>query len=280
MSSSLKMVPVLHVGTIQDLPDHARGPVGTPEEKARVVRSSGYAGLQFEGSSDLDGFGLRRFTLGRANTSSEILSMAKAWKDAGFEAGTVHVGWGYETDTEIDDLCKAIIHVNKELSFPLYLETHRATITQDPWRTVEIVRRHPDIRFNADFSHWYTGSEMIYGDFEDKLARLQPVFDRVRFIHARVGNSCTMQVPLQDPSVEVSLEHFAEMWRRSFIGAIESTDTEELVFAPELLPPSINYARLQKSSDGTWIESGDRWKDAIHLVSIAKRILDKVKRSA
>jgi hypothetical protein len=279
MKTEMDIVPVLHVGTIQDLPAHSAGPTGSPEETADTVRRNGYEGIQFEESSELDSFGLRRFTLGRANTPGEILGAARKWRDAGFEAGTLHVGWGYESDAEIDRLCAAIISANSDLGFPLYLETHRATITEDPWRTVEMVRRNPDIRFNGDFSHWYTGSEMIYGDFDEKLDRLAPVFERVRFVHARVGNSCCMQVPLEDPSVAVPLTHFTEIWRRSFIGALDSGETKEVFFAPELLPPSINYARLRREESGAWQEEGDRWNDALRLVSIATKILEEINGS-
>jgi len=275
----MELIPVLHVGTIRDLPANSTGPTGSPDRIVDTVHRSGYQGIQFEESSELDGFGLRRFTLGRANTPEEILQAARKWHDAGFEAGTLHVGWGYETDAEIDRLCSAIISANSGVGFPLYLETHRATITEDPWRTVEMVRRNPDIRFNGDFSHWYTGSEMIYGDFAEKLDRLAPVFERVRFIHARVGNSCCMQVPLGDPSVAVPLTHFREMWRRSFVGALESGETNEIPFAPELLPPSINYARLRRQDSGEWQEEGDRWRDALQLVSIAAGILDEMRGS-
>ena len=55
---------------------------------------------------------------------------------------------------------------------------------QDMYRTVRAVERNPEIMINGDFSHWYTGQEMPYGDWEQKLAFIQPVFDRVGFLFA------------------------------------------------------------------------------------------------
>ena len=39
-----------------------------------------------------------------------------------------------------------------------HIETHRATICQGMWRTVQFVKRFPELRFNGDFSHWYAGN--------------------------------------------------------------------------------------------------------------------------
>jgi hypothetical protein len=35
----------------------------------------------------------------------------------------------------------------------IYVETHRATATQDVRRTVDLVSRISEVRFNGDFSH-------------------------------------------------------------------------------------------------------------------------------
>ena len=51
----------------------------------------------------------------------------------------------------------------------------------------ELTKRFPEIRFNADFSHYYCGQEMVYGDFEAKLDFMAPIFERVGFIHGRIA---------------------------------------------------------------------------------------------
>jgi hypothetical protein len=274
-----KLAPYLHLGTIQDLPDNSKAPRGDCATIAAGLRSSGYEGIQSETELSYRDEGLSVATLGRANTPEEIRSLATGWKNAGWECGTLHVGWGWESDAEIDTLVDAIITIADELGFPLFLETHRATITENPWRTCLLVERNPDIRLNGDFSHWYTGNEFIYGDIDEKLDRLGPVFERIRFIHARVGNSCCMQVPLDDPGMRTPLNHFVEMWRRSFRGFLsEASRGDKLIFAPELLPSSINYARRVHVGDGTWEEDSDRWLDARRLVEIAGEVFDQEMR--
>jgi len=119
--------------------------------------------------------------------------------------------------------------------FPIFVETHRATMTQDIYRTVKWVERNPEIRFNGDFSHYYTGHEMIYGDFEKKLDFLAPVLERVRFIHGRIGDSCCMQIEVTDLEA-THVKHFREFWIRSFVGFLKTARPGDyFCFAPELL---------------------------------------------
>lgn len=68
-----------------------------------------------------------------------------------------------EDDDEAARLIDAVLNASVRYDVPLYVETHRATIFQDLWRAVQFVARFPELRFNGDFSHWYTGLEMVYG---------------------------------------------------------------------------------------------------------------------
>ncbi len=123
---------------------------------------------------------------------------------------------GFEDDDAVDALVEDILNASEKHRFPLFIETHRATITNDPWRTVRIARKFPEVRFNGDFSHWYTGAEMVYGNFAEKLDYLAPVFDRVRFIHGRIGNPGSMQVDVGDGKNRPYVDHFRQIWTRSF----------------------------------------------------------------
>src|SRR5260370_40582794 len=124
--------------------------------------------------------------------------MAQEARSAGLECLTLHVGWGHEDDAEANRLIEAVLDASPKNEMPMYVETHRATILQDMWRTVQFVRRYPDLRFNGHFSHWYTGSERVYVDFDKKSAFIQPIIDRVHFLHGRIGNPGCMQVDLVD----------------------------------------------------------------------------------
>lgn len=263
--------PDLNLGNLTDLPDWSAGPTGDSRDRLETIKAAGYRGVQGGDPDACRALGLGCTTGGRVNKPGEIAASAARARKAGFEAMTLHVGWGHESDAEIDALVRDILAVSANEGLPLYIETHRATITQDTWRTVQLVERHPDVRFNADFSHWYSGLEMPYGSWEEKLAFLAPVFERVRFLHLRCGNSSHIQVALDHPSMVKALEHFHDLWTRSFAGFLRSAAPGDFISVnPELLPPAINYAQTFREPTGGWRESSDRWEDAHQLVLRAR----------
>lgn len=269
----------LNLGTLNTLPAWSAAPRGDHRDILTAVKAAGYRGTQGGDVVISRELALGCTTGGRVNEPGEIAPLAAQWKQAGYEAATLHVGWGHESDAEIDVLVREILTASAQEGLPITIETHRATITQDTWRTVQIVERHPDIRFNADFSHWYTGLEMVYGDWEEKLAFLQPVFDRVRFFHGRCGNSGVMQMPLSHPSMERALGHFRELWTRSCQGFLKTAKPGDFVpFNPELLDPGINYAPTYPHPNGTWDEGSDRWHDALRMTEIAQECFAEAQR--
>jgi hypothetical protein len=153
------------------------------------------------------------------------------------------------------------------------VETHRATIFQDMWRSVKFIGAFPDLRFNGDFSHWYAGQEMVYGGFDKKLSFIQPVLERVRFIHGRISNPGCIQVEIGDGS-SVSrpyVDHFRQMWRACFRGFLASAKPGDTIcFAPELLAPEIYYARTFPDNAGSPREESNRWSQSLLLRKAAQ----------
>jgi hypothetical protein len=238
-----------------------------------AIRAAGYDGIQFVDPLDAAAVAQARSVgLGacgshRINLPAEAAAIAQAAADAGLECLTLHVGWGMESDDEGARLIEAVLDAGSRYRIPLYVETHRATLFQDMQRTVQFIARFPDLRFNGDFSHWYTGSEMVYGGFESKLAYIQPVLDRVRFLHGRIGNPGCMQVAIQanDPAPYVA--HFRALWTRCFAGFLRDPAPQQpfITFAAELLAPEIYYARTFQGA-----EESDRWQQSLLLTQITR----------
>jgi hypothetical protein len=258
------------------LEDDATVPPGPPLE---VIRQAGYDGVQFIAPAgpdelrDCERLGLGRCGLGRVNTPAEALPLAQRLRDEGMECGTLHIGWGIEDDRQAAALIEAVLAASRRTSLPLYVETHRATLFQDMWRAVQFVERFPELRFNGDFSHWYTGQEMVYGEFGEKLAFVQPVLDRVRFLHGRIGNPGSMQVDIGegDESVHPYVGHFRQLWRRAFRGFLDAARAGDyILFVPELLSPRIYYARPWQGQ-----EECSRWSQAAVLVRIARECFEQ-----
>jgi len=265
------------------LPPQSSAPKGDARAVLEAVKAAGFEGVQTGSKAALcREVGLRVTHSGRINAPEEADVRAAEAVELGADCYTVHVGWGIENDDDVDRLIEAMLRASEKRRIPIYLETHRATVTQDMWRTVRLVERFPDIRFNGDFSHYYTGQEMVYGDIEAKFDFLAPVFERVRFIHGRIGNSCCMQVDIGNVTAGKQrpfVDHFKEMWTRCFAGFLKSAKPGDYIcFTPELLGPEINYARVFPNANGEIVEESDRWQQAILYAEIARACWDEADR--
>jgi hypothetical protein len=243
-----------------------------PPRSFEDILAAGYEGVQFAEPptaaqlQECSRLGLGRAGSARVNDVREAQGVVERAIGDGLECVTLHVGWGTEDDAEASRLIEGILAAADRI--PLFVETHRATIFQDIWRTVQFVRRFPELRFNGDFSHWYTGLEMVYGGFEKKVEFIRPVLDRVRFLHGRIGNPGCIQVDIGDgdPSKHPYVPHFRTLWTLSFRGFLNDPDAgETILFVPELLSPAIYYGRTFAGR-----EEGDRWEQSLVLRGIAE----------
>jgi len=248
----------------------------------QAVRDAGYDGVQFVQPlnralrNEALAIGLAVCGSGRVNTPREAKPLAKEAREGGLECLTLHVGWGTESDDEAAALISAVLEASVKYSVPLYPETHRSTIFQDPWRAIHLLARFPELEFNGDFSHWYTGAEMVYGGFENKLEFIRPVLDRIAFMHGRIGNPGCIQVDIGDGSAEErpNVHHFRALWTESFRGFLRRrSNADSFCFTPELLGPEIYYARV---FDGR--EESDRWQQSMVLVRIARECFEEAAR--
>lgn len=249
----------------------------TMAEKAgglKAIREAGYDGVQLgqplerERKNEALQLGLGVCGGGRVSIPGEAEPLAKEARDEGLECLTLHVGWGTEDYDDAAALIGAVLEASAKFSVPLYIETHRATIFQDPWRTVQFLKQFPSLEFNGDFSHWYTGTEMVYGGFENKLEFIRPVLERVAFIHGRIGNPGCMQVDIGDGNEQKHpyVGHFRTLWTESFKGFLHRRPaTDRICFTPELLDPQYYYARTFAGR-----EESDRWQQSLLLVRIAR----------
>lgn len=245
------------------------------------LQADGFEGVQFTDNFPFEpGLGLPYSGLDRINAAKEADAVAARHVDRGDLCVTLHVGWGMEDDFELSQLVEAILTASLKRQLPMFIETHRATITQDLWRTVQIARRFPEVRFNGDFSHYYCGQELVYGDWEQKLAFMEPIFSRVAFMHGRIASPGCMQVPI-DPDLSARprqahgvvdyLTHFKDLWTRAMLGFLRSAVPGDfLIFAPEILSGRHYYARMVPSESGQLVEESDRYTQALLYRELAR----------
>lgn len=270
----------LNAANLDDLPADSIWPAGLSGEAAlQHLQADGFEGMQDSDPRLCRAAGMGSAGSGRVDRPEDALELARRLQDAGHEAATLHVGTGFEDDSEMDALAEAVIRATEATGFPLFVETHRATMTQDIWRTLQLVKRHPELRFNGDFSHYYTGHEMPYGDFPGKLDRMRPIFKRIRFLHGRIGNTSCMQVDIGDGTRPAQqefghsrfLNDYCEMWIRAMRGFKQAAGPGDvLVFAPEILSPKIYYGRQFPGPDGILREESDRYAQALVYARLAR----------
>ena len=261
----------LTYNSVADLPAHSEGHQKDSEAIYSAAAKAGYEAMQGGSAQLCKAYGLQIIGSGVVPAPADAEAFVEHWKRQGAIAATCIAGYGYESDGEIDALAGLITHLAATYNLPVYIETHRGSITQDAWRTVELTKRLPSIRFNGDFSHWFTGQEMPYGDFDERLNRLKPVFERVRFLHGRIGNRCCMQVDIGEGLEHPSIPYFRSFWVRAMTGFLKAYDSgRDLWFCPELLGSEYQYAHLAANEYGDVVELSDRWSQSTVLVRLAK----------
>lgn len=278
----------LNLGNLADLRAGSLWPGLEGDARDARLRADGFDGVQLTDDGTAPARTRLRFTgLDRVNTPAEADAVVARHAARGDEALTLHVGWGLEGDAEAGRLVEAVLDASARHRLPVFIETHRATITQDLWRTVQLAQRFPEIRFNGDFSHYYCGHELVYGGFERKLEFMAPIFARTGYLHGRVASPGCMQVPIESVSARPRhavgeadyLAHFHEMWTRAmrgFLGLARAGDV--LVFAPELLSGRGYYARMVSDGAGGLVEETDRYAQALLLCDLARECWAEARR--
>src|SRR5271165_147094 len=247
----------------------------------RRLIDEGFEGVQLTTNDPpLAGEPIPHCGLDRINTPEEADAIAARHAERGDGCLTVHVGWGLEDDNDVYRLIEAVLDASERHSLPIFVETHRATITQDLWRTVQITRKFPEVRFNGDFSHYYCGLELVYGDWGEKLDFMEPIFARVGFMHGRIASPGCIQVSIDANFVPGSaqangkpsyFDHFKELWTRAMLGFLRNAVSGDvLIFAPELLASTHYYARLIPDASGHLVEESDRYAQALIYKDLAR----------
>jgi hypothetical protein len=283
-----KLRVYLNLDTLVDLRAGSVWPELDGLPRWRRLLEDGFEGVQITSDeAAAPGAPMLHCGLDRINTPREAEAVAAKHAARGDFCITVHVGWGLEDEGEICRLVEATLNASARHRLPIFIETHRATITQDLWRTVQIAKSFPEVRFNGDFSHYYCGQELVYGDWAAKLAFMEPIFARTGFLHGRIASPGCMQVgiddvdsrPAQAHGVVNYLDHFRELWTRAMRGFLRSAEAGDvLIFAPELLSGTHYYARMFPDSNGRPIEESDRYAQALLLKELARACFEDASR--
>ncbi len=168
----------------------------------------------------------------------------------------IHLGIGTEEDQQIVQWLNAIQDI--QTTIPIYIETHRGTVTQDPYRCLALLRQFPALRFTGDFSHWYI-STLMADHFQKKFNAILPILQNTRMIHARMSSPGMIQPPLKNIFTE-DKNHFLQLWNQ----VLRLNPDHKIPIVIELLSHQLGYAPATPTGE----DAVDRWEEAIHLKSI------------
>ncbi len=275
-----KLKIYLNLDTLMDLRSDTIWPGFEGNARYERLLADGFEGVQLPNDGPVTAGILPQCGAGRINTPADAGQIAAKHSRRGDNCLTVHVGGGFEDEDQSFRLVEAILAASDKYLLPIFIETHRATITQDVWRTVQIAQKFPEVRFNGDFSHYYCGQELVYGDWNTKLAFMKPIFERVGFLHGRIASPGCMQVAIGQNvtggaqpghAVVDYLGHFEELWTLAMAGFLHNSKPGDvLIFAPELLGSTHYYARLFPDASGELIEESDRYAQALLYKELAR----------
>jgi hypothetical protein len=270
----------LNLNNLEGLPPDSRWPGLGGAAMFEQLAADGFHGVQLPDGQAAPPAGnpLATCVSDRINTAAEAPDIVARHADNGHQCLTVHAGWGIEDDAAVWRLVEAILVASEKSSLPVFVETHRATLTQDIWRTVQLTKRFPDIRFNGDLSHYYTGQELVYGGLDMKINFMAPILDRIRFMHARISSPGNIQMPVGDgtgrpPQASGEVDYLADfktLWTRALAGFLKTAAPGDFfIICPELLSRRYYYARTFPDPAGILHEESDRYAEALAYTRIA-----------
>ncbi len=125
------------------------------------------------------------------------------------------------------------LRLEEQFGIPVAHETHRGRALYTPWHTAELLRRFPQLKLGADFSHWGVACERM-PELSDPDVRLAA--SRAIHVHGRIGTEETPQVAdPRAPECAAYVERFDALWL-AVAAARRAAGAAALSFTPEFGP--------------------------------------------
>jgi len=208
-------------------------------------------------------FPLKLIAQGWAATCPEATVFFERAKQLGAVAINLHLGHAYMTVDEAASLIKQMQEQAESYGLPLLMETHRGRMTQDLFRTAELLARCPEAVFALDVSHYIVAGETLGGSAELFHKHILPLLARTALIHGRVSNGQSIQVSLDDAFADTAT--IESLWSRAMgIWLADAPLDAVFVFEPELGPPPYAYR------DRRGAETFSRSEETARIVELAR----------
>lgn len=142
----------------------------------------------------------------------------------------------------------------------LLFETHRDSLLNDLYFTLQLIELVPEMRLCADLSHFVLDREMRAPISATDQAHINTLLGRSDCFQGRVANREQIQVQIDFPQHQEWVGIFRDWWRAGIQSWRErSAGDATLIFLCELGPPP--YAM----TDADQKELSDRWEEALTI---------------
>lgn len=153
------------------------------------------------------------------------------------------------------------------LGIDLLFETHRDSLLNDLYYTLEVLDAVPELKLTADLSHFVLEREFQLPLSMRDRGLLQRVHDRSDCFQGRVASREQIQVQLAFPQHAPWVALFKSLWKDGLRSWRARNDADATcVFLCELGPPP--YA----ITDGHRLELSDRWDEALQIRAWVREI--------
>ena len=152
---------------------------------------------------------------------------------------------------------------------PLLFETHRDSLLNDLYFTLQLMDAIPEMRLCADLSHFVIDRELrlpVPARDQDHMHR---VLERSDCFQGRVASREQIQVQIDFPQHQDWVDQFKAWWKEGMrLWRQRNAAGAELVFLCELGP------RPYAMTDGGQRELSDRWEEALTIKSWVEQMWD------
>lgn len=147
-----------------------------------------------------------------------------------------------------------------DIGLPLLFETHRDSLLNDLYYTLQVLDLVPEMRLCADLSHIVVDRELRHPVPERDQGYIRRLLERSDCFQGRIASREQIQVPIAFPQHRVWVDTFKDWWREGMrLWRQRNAGDATLVFLCELGPPP--YA----ITDGRQHELSDRWQESLEI---------------
>ena len=199
-------------------------------ERLDRIAATGFTGFETSVASDSEADELagmlrnRGLAIGfstQATEADDLVPPIELAHRMGADYLTVRVNGSLKASPDIAEILEDMFDLANDAGLPLFIETHRGTVTQDLRRTVKVIDRFKKVRFTGDFSHYALAGELT-GTWSDEIwDHFRPIAARCGNWHGRISFAEQVQNDISDGSDEL-VQQFKRLWSMGMAAWLKS----------------------------------------------------------